>query len=43
MFGVTGIPIRKEFGLNASEFGLSTATLALTGALFPLPLSDRRR
>ena len=38
MFGVTGIPIRKELGLNASEFGLLTATPILTGALFRLPL-----
>jgi NNP family nitrate/nitrite transporter-like MFS transporter len=38
MFGVTGIPIRKELGLNASEFGLLTATPVLTGALFRLPL-----
>ena len=34
MFGVTGIPIRKELGLNASEFGLLTATPVLTGACF---------
>ena len=38
MFGVTGIPIRSELGLNASEFGLLTATPVLTGALFRLPL-----
>jgi MFS transporter, NNP family, nitrate/nitrite transporter len=38
MFGVTGIPIRKELGLNATEFGLLTATPVLTGALFRLPL-----
>ena len=38
MFGVTGIPIRKELGLNASEFGLLMATPVLTGALFRLPL-----
>lgn len=38
MFGVTGVPIRKELGLNASEFGLLTATPVLTGALFRLPL-----
>jgi MFS transporter, NNP family, nitrate/nitrite transporter len=38
MFGVTGIPIRKELGLNASQFGLLTATPVLTGALFRLPL-----
>jgi NNP family nitrate/nitrite transporter-like MFS transporter len=38
MFGVTGIPIRKQLGLNASEFGLLTATPILTGALLRLPL-----
>lgn len=38
MFGVTGIPIRKELHLNASEFGLLTATPILTGALLRLPL-----
>jgi NNP family nitrate/nitrite transporter-like MFS transporter len=38
MFGVTGIPIRAELGLNSTEFGLLTATPVLTGALFRLPL-----
>jgi NNP family nitrate/nitrite transporter-like MFS transporter len=38
MFGVTGIPIRQELGLNATEFGLLTATPVLTGAVFRLPL-----
>ncbi len=38
MFGVTGIPIRKELDLNATEFGLLTATPVLTGAVFRLPL-----
>jgi NNP family nitrate/nitrite transporter-like MFS transporter len=38
MFGVIGIPIRKQLGLNASEFGLLTATPVLTGALLRLPL-----
>jgi NNP family nitrate/nitrite transporter-like MFS transporter len=38
MFGVTGIPIREQLGLNAVEFGLLTATPVLTGALFRLPL-----
>jgi NNP family nitrate/nitrite transporter-like MFS transporter len=38
MFGVIGIPIRKSLGLNASEFGLLTATPVLTGALLRLPL-----
>jgi len=37
MFGVIGIPIRRELGLNASEFGLLTATPILTGALLRLP------
>jgi hypothetical protein len=27
MFGVIGIPIRRELGLNALEFGLLTSTL----------------
>jgi MFS transporter, NNP family, nitrate/nitrite transporter len=38
MFGVIGIPIRKELGLNGLEFGLLTSTPVLTGALFRLPL-----
>ena len=38
MFGVIGIPIRKQLGLNASEFGLLTATPVLTGAVLRLPL-----
>lgn len=38
MFGVTGIPIREQLGLDATEFGLLTATPVLTGALFRLPL-----
>ncbi|HLI14395.1 MAG TPA: nitrate/nitrite transporter [Alphaproteobacteria bacterium] len=38
MFGVTGIPIRRELGLDALEFGLLTSTPVLTGALFRLPL-----
>ncbi len=38
MFGVIGIPIRRELGLNALEFGLLTSTPILTGALFRLPL-----
>jgi MFS transporter, NNP family, nitrate/nitrite transporter len=38
MFGVIGIPIRKELGLNGVEFGLLTSTPVLTGALFRLPL-----
>src|SRR5579864_9220842 len=38
MFGVIGIPIRNELGLNAAEFGLLTSTPVLTGALLRLPL-----
>lgn len=38
MFGVTGIPIRGELGLDSTQFGLLTATPVLTGALFRLPL-----
>jgi NNP family nitrate/nitrite transporter-like MFS transporter len=32
MFGVTGIPIRHELGLNGLEFGSLTATPVLTCA-----------
>ncbi|HET7634093.1 MAG TPA: nitrate/nitrite transporter [Burkholderiales bacterium] len=38
MFGVIGIPVRDMLGLNATEFGLLTATPVLTGAVFRLPL-----
>jgi NNP family nitrate/nitrite transporter-like MFS transporter len=38
MFGVIGIPIRNELGLNGVEFGLLTSTPVLAGALFRLPL-----
>lgn len=38
MFGVTGIPISQELGLNSVEFGVLTATPILTGALFRVPL-----
>ncbi|MGN6683752.1 MAG: MFS transporter [Devosia sp.] len=38
MFGVTGIPIRDELGLDSTQFGLLTATPVLSGALFRLPL-----
>jgi NNP family nitrate/nitrite transporter-like MFS transporter len=38
MFGVIGIPIRNELGLNGVEFGLLISTPVLTGALFRLPL-----
>lgn len=38
MFGVIGIPIKRELGLNEFEFGLLASTPILTGALFRLPL-----
>jgi len=38
MFGVIGIPIRTQLELDATQFGLLTATPVLTGALFRLPL-----
>lgn len=38
VFGVIGIPIRRELGLNATEFGLLTATPILSGAALRLPL-----
>ncbi|MCX7815052.1 MAG: NarK/NasA family nitrate transporter [Tepidimonas ignava] len=38
MFGVIGIPIKKELGLNATQFGLLTATPVLTGSLVRVPL-----
>ncbi|ODV12009.1 MAG: MFS transporter [Rubrivivax sp. SCN 70-15] len=38
MFGVIGIPIKKTLGLNATEFGLLTATPVLTGSLVRVPL-----
>jgi MFS transporter, NNP family, nitrate/nitrite transporter len=38
MFGVIGIPIQDELGLNGLEFGILTSTPVLTGALFRLPL-----
>ncbi len=38
MFGVIGIPIRKTLGLNATQFGLLTATPVLTGSLIRVPL-----
>ncbi|MGH6760818.1 MAG: MFS transporter [Phyllobacterium sp.] len=37
MFGVIGISIGEELGLNSSQFGLLTATPVLTGAIFRLP------
>jgi len=38
MFAVIGIPIKKELGLNETEFGLLAATPVLTGSLIRLPL-----
>ncbi|RQH02115.1 MFS transporter [Paraburkholderia dinghuensis] len=38
MFGVLGIRLRDELGLNSTEFGLLTATPVLTGAVMRLPL-----
>src|SRR5574343_1097347 len=38
MFGVIGIPIKEQLGLNATEFGLLTATPVLTGSLIRVPL-----
>jgi len=38
MFGVIGIPIKRELNLNALEFGMLTSTPVLTGSLFRLPL-----
>ena len=38
MFAVIGIPIRKTLGLNATEFGILTATPVLTGSLIRVPL-----
>jgi len=38
MFGVIGIPIRAQLGLDSMQFGLLTATPVLTGAVFRLPL-----
>ena len=38
MFGVIGIPIRAELGLDSTQFGLLTATPVLSGAIFRLPL-----
>ena len=38
MFGVIGIPLKKTLGLNATEFGLLTATPVLAGSLIRVPL-----
>lgn len=38
MFGVIGIPIKRALDLNATQFGLLTATPVLTGSLVRVPL-----
>jgi MFS transporter, NNP family, nitrate/nitrite transporter len=38
MFAVVGIPIKETLGLNATQFGLLTATPVLTGSLIRVPL-----
>src|SRR5512138_161165 len=38
MFAVIGIPIKKQLGLNETEFGLLAATPVLTGSLIRVPL-----
>ena len=38
MFGVIGIPIKKSLNLNATQFGLLTATPVLTGSVVRVPL-----
>src|SRR5512138_3436697 len=38
MFAVIGIPIKKQLGLNETEFGLLIAMPVLTGSLIRLPL-----
>jgi MFS transporter, NNP family, nitrate/nitrite transporter len=38
MFGVIGIPIKKTLDLNATQFGILTATPVLTGSLVRVPL-----
>lgn len=38
MFAVIGIPIKKQLGLNETEFGLLASMPVLTGALIRLPL-----
>ncbi|MBS1215969.1 MAG: Major facilitator superfamily 1 [Proteobacteria bacterium] len=38
MFGVIGVPIKKELNLNATQFGILTATPVLTGSLIRVPL-----
>ena len=38
MFGVIGIPLKKQLGLSATQFGLLTAMPVLTGSFVRLPL-----
>lgn len=38
MFAVIGVPIKKELNLNATQFGVLTATPVLTGSLVRVPL-----
>jgi NNP family nitrate/nitrite transporter-like MFS transporter len=38
MFGVIGIPLKKQLGLTATQFGLLTAMPVLTGSLSRVPL-----
>src|SRR5512137_3077999 len=38
MFAVIGSPIKKMLDLNATQFGLLTATPVLTGSLIRVPL-----
>ncbi|MDR0479109.1 MAG: NarK/NasA family nitrate transporter [Burkholderiaceae bacterium] len=38
MFAAVGIPLRKELGLNQSEFGLLAAMPVLSGSLIRVPL-----
>ena len=38
MFAVVAIPLRATLGLNATEFGILTATPVLTGSLIRVPL-----
>ena len=38
MFAVVGIPLKKELGLNATQFGLLTAMPVLSGSLVRVPL-----
>jgi NNP family nitrate/nitrite transporter-like MFS transporter len=38
MYGVIGVPIKRELGLSATEFGVLVSTPVLTGALLRLPV-----